>query len=189
MNQLTTRNQLLLGLLFTALMLTTRSHHFASLHHLPDASWAVFFLAGVYLRPMWVFLALCACAAGIDYVAINWGGVSSFCVTGAYVMLLPAYGALWLGGRWYATRHADHFSTLLPLAGIVALSAIAAELLSSGGFYFLSGRFVEPTLVEFGPRFATYFPHNLTTITLYVALAAVIHAGFVVSGASHRRAA
>jgi hypothetical protein len=34
------------GLLLAALMLATRSHHFASPLHLPDASWAVFFLAG-----------------------------------------------------------------------------------------------------------------------------------------------
>ncbi len=38
-----------IGLLLAALMTATRSHHFASTLHLPDASWAGFFLAGAPL--------------------------------------------------------------------------------------------------------------------------------------------
>lgn len=184
MIQLTTRNQVYLGVMLMALMATTRSHHLGSLHHLPDASWAVFFLAGVYLRSRWVFLALCGVAALSDYIAITWGGVSAFCVSSAYAMLLPAYGVLWLCGQWYAARHADHPRTALPLAGSVIFSATVSELFSSGGFYFLSDRFVDPTLAEFGTQFVTYFPHNLSTISMYVALAAVFHAAFVMSGKS-----
>src|SRR5690554_3136356 len=58
MNDTTSKNfwPIVLGL--AVLMAATRSHHFASVTHLPDASWAVFFLAGFYLRPLWVFPAL-----------------------------------------------------------------------------------------------------------------------------------
>lgn len=175
MTTFTTRQQTLIGLLLAALMAATRSHHFAGLHHLPDASWAVFFLAGLYLRPAWTFAALSLLAAASDYVAITWGGVSSFCVSPAYVMLLPAYGALWLAGRWYAGQHHERIATLVPLALAVTGGAAVCELLSSGGFYFFSGRFADPALAEFLPRLAKYFPHALSSLALYIGAAASIH--------------
>jgi hypothetical protein len=161
----------------------SRSDHFAGelQLHLPDASAAVFFLAGVYLRPMWIAAALLVEAALIDYTAIAVGGVSSFCTSPAYGFLLPAYGALWLAGRWYAktpnkeVRHRFAFSTLLPLAASVVIGGVVSELFSSGGFYFFSGRF-EPNVAEFGARIARYFPSSLSTLAFYVAVAAIVHA-------------
>lgn len=47
----------LIGLTLAALMALTRYGHFGSAVSLPDASLAVFFLAGFYL-PAWVFPAL-----------------------------------------------------------------------------------------------------------------------------------
>ncbi|MBA3584515.1 MAG: hypothetical protein H0W36_08315, partial [Gemmatimonadetes bacterium] len=142
------RSALAIGLSLALLMAATRSHHFATTLHLPDASWATFFLAGFYLRPLWVFPALIALAGMSDYVAIAWFGVSDFCASPAYGFLLPAYGALWLAGRWYAGRHRFALSTLIPLAGSVVIGAAVCELISSGGFYFFSGRFAETSLVE-----------------------------------------
>lgn len=170
------RQQTLIGLLLAAFMAATRSHHFAGLHHLPDASWAVFFLAGAYLRPAWAFAALSLLAVTSDYVAITWGGVSSFCVSPAYVMLLPAYGTLWLAGRWYGRQHSERIATLVPLTLSALGGAAVCELLSSGGFYFFSGRYLDPTLAEFLPRLAKYFPHALSSMALYVGAAAVVHA-------------
>jgi hypothetical protein len=164
--------------------------------HLPDASAAVFFLAGVYLRPIWMLPALLVEAALIDYLAIAVGGVSSFCISPAYGFLLPAYGALWLAGRWYAktsnkqVRHRLAFSTLLPLAAGVVTGGLVSDLFSSGGFYFFSGRF-EPNLAAFGARIARYFPSSLATLAFYVAVAAIVHAAFGavrLSGARDRRA-
>jgi hypothetical protein len=175
---LTSRQQLRLGLFLAALMLLTRSQHFAGLHHLPEATWAVFFLAGFYLRALWPFPALCGLAALSDWAAIAWGGSSAFCVTPAYAMLLPAYGALWLAGRWYVHMHRDTMRSLMPLAGAVLVSALAAELLSSGGFYFLGGRFAEPTLAGFLPRLGAYFPSMLGAMALYVGIAALVHAAW-----------
>ena len=176
MNVLSNRQQIQLGLLLATLMVITRSQHFASLHHLPEASWAVFLLAGIYLRPLWVFPALCGAAAATDWLAIGVGGESAFCVTPAYTMLVPAYAALWLAGRWYAKRHEDRPATLVTLAGAVLVSALAAELISSGGFYFLGGRFAETSLAEFATRLVQYFPSSLGALTLYVGVAALIHA-------------
>jgi hypothetical protein len=169
------RSQLAIGLSLALLMAATRSHHFAAMTHLPDASWAVFFLTGFYLRPVGMFPALIALAGLSDYVAVAWLGISDFCVSPAYGLLLPAYGGLWLAGRWYAGRYRWTLSTLLPLAGSAFIGAALCELVSSGGFYFFSGRF-EPSLAEFGIRLARYFPLSLAALAFYLGLALIVHA-------------
>jgi flagellar biosynthesis protein FliQ len=175
-NSTTSRTSLIIGLVLATFMAATRSHHFATLTHLPDASWAVFFLAGFYLRPLWIFPALLALAGVSDYVAISQFGVSDFCVSPAYGFLVPAYGALWLAGRWYARRYRFHVATLLPLTVAVLAGAALAELLSSGGFYFFSGRFVETSFAEFGARLFQYFPQALEGLAIYAGAAAIAHA-------------
>jgi hypothetical protein len=62
-------------------MAATRGYHFVTTEHLPSASWAAFFLAGMYLGSRWVFPVLLAEAALLDFAAITWGGVSNFCVS------------------------------------------------------------------------------------------------------------
>jgi hypothetical protein len=173
---LSIRNQLFTAIALVTLLITTRGHHFAALEHLPSASWAVFFLAGLYLRPAWVFPALLALAGFLDYAAIVWGGVSSFCISPAYGFLLPAYGALWLAGRWYAKRYSFEWCTLLPLSIAVLTGTTLCELFSSGSFYFFSGRFADTTFAEFGTRVVKYFPGPLQAVLFYIAIAATTHA-------------
>jgi len=168
------RTPLLVGLLLATLMAATRSHHVADLTHLPDASWAVFFLAGFYL-PTLAFGGLLALAALIDYVAITWGGVSSFCVSPAYGFLLPAYGALWLAGRRFDDAYFASWQALMPLLTNLLLGAVLCELISSGAFYFFSGRYVDPNLIGFGTRLLRYFPFSLQALLMYVGAAALIH--------------
>ncbi|ALP52895.1 cobalamin ABC transporter [Candidatus Tenderia electrophaga] len=176
---LTTRHQWLIGLGLVLLLIMTRGHHVASVAALPSASWAIFFLAGVYLSSRWAFPALLAGAGLLDFAAVTWGGVSSFCISPAYGFLLPAYGALWLAGRWYARCYSFQWRTLMPLGVSLLGGATLCELLSSGGFYFLSGRFAEPTLAEFGGRLLQYFPGMLTNLLVYVGGAALIHLAVV----------
>jgi hypothetical protein len=181
------RSALAIGLSLALLMAATRSHHFATALHLPDASWAVFFLAGFYLRPLWMFPALMALAGVSDYMAIAWFGVSDFCMSPAYGFLLPAYGALWIAGRWYARRHRFALSTLIPLATSVLLGAAVCEIISSGGFYFFSGRFAETSLVEFGVRLAKYFPPSLESLVFWMGIAIVVHIVFTLAGSNFIR--
>ncbi|MDP3679168.1 MAG: hypothetical protein Q8R23_08815, partial [Methylotenera sp.] len=115
--------QIIIGAVLAGLVIATRGHHFASINALPSASLAVFFLAGLYLRPTWMFPALLALCAGLDFSAITYGGVSNFCVTPAYAFLLPAYGVMWLAGRWFAKRVSFSINALLPLVGSVAIAA------------------------------------------------------------------
>ncbi|MPS48186.1 hypothetical protein [Methylobacillus sp.] len=181
--------QIMIGLVLAALLIVTRGHHFAAINHLPSASWAVFFLAGVYLRPVWVFPALFGLAAALDFAAVTWGGVDGFCTSPAYGFLIPAYGTLWLGGRWFAKHYQFAFKSIATLAATVVASSFVCHLFSSGGFYFFSGRYVDPTLAEFLPRIAKHYPSSLGTLAFYVATAAIIHIVVKALYADHKRTA
>ena len=175
MHTLNPRQSWLLALFLALLLLATRGHHFASAKHLPGASTAIFFIAGVYLPRVIFPVLFCCLAVFSDWFAITKLGVSDFCITPAYTMLLPAYAALFLGGRWYRKHHQDKIATLLPLGGALFVSTLVSHLCSSGGFYFLGGRFADPTLLGFWPRFTLYFPQSLSAIAFYVGIAALLH--------------
>ena len=173
---LSTRNQIAIGLLLAVFMILTRSHHFATLHNLADASWAVFFLAGIYLRSAWPLLGFFALSWGLDVAATTWGGVSDFCMTPAYIFLLPAYASLWLAGRWYAKRHQFAWRTVMPLSISIMAGLTLCELFSGGGFYFFSGRISETSFAEFGEQLLKYFPLYIETFVFYLGIAAAVHA-------------
>lgn len=159
------------GGVLALLMAATRSHHFATPVALPDASWAVFFLAGAWLAsPRWL-VALLALAVGIDAFAIGVAGVPGYCVTPAYAALLPTYALLWAAGRGAAARPTLFWTDLGRWALAVTVSAAFAELCSSGVFYFLGGRFADPTLAVFVRRELVFFPPMLGAMAFYVALA------------------
>lgn len=177
---LSARHQFVVGFALVALMALTRGNHFATVKQvLPSASWAVFFLAGIYLRPAWVLAGLFGLAAFLDFAAIGWAGVSDFCMSPAYVALIPAYGALWSAGRWYAGRYTFKASTVAPLVAALLVGVAVCEAVSSGSFYFFSGRFAEPTFAEFGARLLKYGPHYLSTTAFWVGVAAIIHTAVV----------
>ena len=183
---LSVRNQLTIGAGLVLLMILTREYHFSSLHGLPGASWAIFFLAGLYLRAIWPLVGLFILTWVLDFSAYTWGGASSFCLTSSYVFLLPAYSALWYAGSWYARRYQFEWKTLLPLALSLMTGAAVCELFSSGGFYFFSGRFEETTLIEFGQRLVQYFPHYVGSLVFYIGIAVAIHIMFAFIQGSFR---
>jgi hypothetical protein len=177
MPTLSKRHQLAIGITLFFLTAATRGYHFVEIQQtLPSASWAAYFLAGVYLQPVWVLPALLGWTGLLDYTAIAWGGVNDFCTSPAYAALIPAYASLWLAGRWYAARHRFQISTLVPLSVSVFVATVVCELISSGSFYFFSGRFGAPTFVEFVAREASYFPRSLAAIFFWIGAAAGIHA-------------
>lgn len=177
--------QLIVGALLVVLMIVTRGHHFASINVLPSASWAVFLLAGFYLSSRWAFPLFLALAASIDFSAVFISGDSSYCLSAAYAMLLPAYGSVWLGGRWLARHYHPQWSMLFSLTLVVALSAAMATVFSSGGFYWFSGRYTDPNLMELASRVFDYYPRYLANTAFYVAIALVCHLAFRFSQLHH----
>jgi hypothetical protein len=169
------RKQFGIAAILALLVAATHGHHFASAQHLPPATWAVFFLAGFYVRRAWIFAALLAEVVLIDYVAVTAGGVSAFCLSPAYGFLLPAYGSLWLAGRWYAARYSFNLNTLPALGASLLVSVSLAEAFSSGGFYFFSGRFADTSLTEFGSRLLMYFPYSLQSFAFWAGVTIAVH--------------
>jgi hypothetical protein len=166
--------QLIIGFILATILILTRSYHFGDLHHLPEASWAVFFLAGVYIQSRWGLAAFFSITFLLDFSAY-WSGAYASCFTPAYAMLLPAYASLWMAGRWYAKQYNLNFNSLVLLAGAVVVGTFSCELFSSGGYYLFSGKF-EPSLAEFASRVVQYYPSYLASTAFYVTLAALIHA-------------
>jgi hypothetical protein len=122
-----------------ALMVLTRFHHFGDALHLPDASLAVFFFAGFYRKP--VLLAFLLLLAGlIDYAAIA-SGTSAYCVSPAYIFLIPTYMVMWLAGRYCSHYKALDFIGMSLNFGMLMLASTAAFIISNGSFYLFSGRF------------------------------------------------
>lgn len=181
------RKQLAIGGLLAILVAVTQGHHFASLANLPPAAWAAFFVAGFYVRRAAMFFILLAEVVAIDYFAVTVGGVSSFCVSPAYAFLLLAYGTLWLTGRWYGHRYQFKLSTLPALGASMVAAISVAELFSSGGFYFFSGRFAETSLSEFSSRLAMYFPQTLQSFAFWMSVAIIVHTAFTLTVGNAKR--
>lgn len=182
-------SRLLIATALLLMLVGTRGHHFASLHHLPSASWAVFFIGGLYLARRGWFALLMASAVTLDLLAVTIGGVDNFCVSPAYPALLAAYGSLWLTGRQAAqTLTTCGFSgrALLACSAWLLAGFASCELLSSGSFYLFSGHFSQPSLSEFGQRLLAYGPANLQSLALYSAGALALHGALRGIHASNR---
>lgn len=165
------RTELAIACALAALMAATRFHHFGSALQLPDASLAVFFLGGLYLRRSVAFGACIGLAALVDYLAIAHAGVSDWCVTPAYAFLLPTYGCLWWAGVWCAKHERRGWRGWARLAGALCGATALAFLISSGSFYAWSGYFGELPLSEYAARSVRYFPAYLGSALAYVAAA------------------
>ncbi len=170
-------------LLLASLMAATRLNHFGAL---PDASWAVFFVAGFYLQAQlrWVFPALMALAVAVDYVVISNAGLdfwSHYCVSPGYWFLLPAHFAMWIGGAALARGVKRGAGTALALlAPCLVASVVLCHLFAQGGFYwFSSSWFVDgasgPTAAGWLKNYLDWLPAYLTSTAIYVGAIAVLH--------------
>ena len=178
--QIQTKQAVLLAGLIV-LMGITRTSHFGSSIHLPDATLAIFLIAGFMLpRFTWaalaVFTLLLLEAGGIDYYAIVHRGVSDYCVSPAYWLLIPTYASMWLGGRWFASHQQNNLRGLALFGGVSWLATTVAFLISNGSFYMLSGRFTEMSIIEYAARVAKYYPPYLGSTLMYLAMAALVYA-------------
>lgn len=174
MKQISSRT-LLVGLALAALMAATRMHHFGSPLHLPDASLAVFLLAGFFIASPLFFAGLLLEAGALDYVAITHLGVNDYCVTPAYWFLIPTYAVLWYAGRHYARMHQYSLRSLAIFAAVSFAAVNAAFLISNGAFYVFSGYFADLGMPEYAARVATYYLPYLSGAALYLVPAALVY--------------
>jgi hypothetical protein len=162
------------------LMAVTRGSHFGSAINLPDATLAIFLVAG-FMLPRFTLTALAAFifllleAGGLDYYAIAYQGVNDYCVSPAYWFLIPTYASMWFGGHWFAARRQNNWNSLALFGGVAWLASTLAFLLSNAAFYTVSGRFSEMSITEYAARVAQYYPPYVSGALMYLALAAVIY--------------
>lgn len=171
--------QLSLSCLLLMVMIATRFHHFGDLLHLPDASMAVFFLGGLYLRRHLGYAVFLLAAVAIDYFAITGRGLNFFdhyCVTPSYAFLLLAYAVLWYAGRWYAPRMPAGWRGFGRALGVAFAAASVSFLISNGAFYWFGGRYAEPNFAEYLSRVWRWGPLFVRTTMSYIAVAFVAHA-------------
>jgi hypothetical protein len=178
---MTQRLGILLALV--AVMAATRIHLSLLHHNVLDASWAIFFLAGFWLRGAgrWAFPLLMAEAVLLDYLVINGQGGdfwSHYCVSMAYWFLIPSYFSLWLGGSWLAKHHqlGLRLQTLAMATVALIVSWAACYIVSNGSFYWLSDSVPLPR--SFGSWFVNlgdWYLFFLGTTALYVGIGAVVH--------------
>lgn len=149
------------------LMALTRSDHFGSALSLPDATLAVFYLAGIFTGGIMSMVVLLAEAALLDYVAITQMNVSDYCISPAYVFLIPTYAATFIAGHWSKKYTSFKVSDVSIQFALLVVSATIAFFISNGGFYVFSGKFSDLSLVEYAGRVAKYYPAYMSSTLIY----------------------
>ena len=170
------RSERIAVLALTVLMAATRIEHFGAGQIAPDASTAVFFLAGLLIgNPLWL-LAFLAEALLLDLTAIKIVGVEAVCVTLGYGMMIPAYGALWLAAR--PARANDRLDLFNAAKLVCACSAgvLVFFLFSNIGYYLGGGFESSMGLEEYARRVVRYFPQYLTGTLFYSAIGVALAA-------------
>jgi len=170
--------KVLITLALIALMAATRMHHFGTSLHLPDASLAVFLLAGFFITNPLLFGALLVEAAALDYVAITQMGVSDYCLTPAYGFLLPTYAVLWFAGRYVARQQQNNLRGLGVFSAISFVAVSVAFVISNGAFYAFSGRYPDLSFAQYAARVAEYYVPYLSGALIYLLPAVLLYALF-----------
>lgn len=171
MNLKTSTEQRWTLLALALLMGMTRFHHEGTAFALPDASLAVFFLGGLYLKSYRSFLLLLALGFAIDYIAITGFGVSDYCISPAYVFMVPTYGVMWLGGLRFSRLT---FTKWLSYGGFLTVFLVAttslAFVLSNGSFFLFSGKASLGNGFEYASSLSEHYLPYIGSIFIYVAM-------------------
>jgi hypothetical protein len=205
LHQSSLSNDLRLGifLILGLLMAATRSHHFAVV---PDASWAVFFVAGFYFssaapattgaanglpgrnRSLLAFALLMALAVLTDFFVIRSQGIdfwSHYCVSPAYWFLVPSYATLWLGGAWLRARSQGlHLRDLGLLVASAVVAASACYLVSNGSFYWISASVPARSFAGWIENLGDWYLPFVQTTLMYIGIAAALHVATMLAARS-----
>ena len=160
----------MLALVLAVAMSVTRVGHFGEFQGPPDASWAVFFLAGMWLREPRLFPAFFVLAWVADLAAFAMGTPTD-CYSPAYFFLIPAYGALWAAGHWIGAQASRASAPLVLVVG--AGAAFATFVIANLGMYLLAPSPAASSIAAYAVAVAGYFPGYLLTMGLYVVAALV----------------
>ncbi len=173
--QLDYRARWAIGVLLVLLVMVTHGQHDATPLHLPQATWAAFFLGGFYLRQARLWVLGLGLVGALDYAMVTWGGVVDFRLTPAYLFMIPAYGVLWLAGRIFAAHARMQWRSLGVLVLCCSSSIVLAEILANGSFYLLSGYPDHVSIAGLMVALVTWAPSTLKAFAFWIGVAAPIH--------------
>ena len=155
---------------------------------LPDATWAILFLIGFYLKSIWGFVLITIIAIAIDFTQIAArGGHQDFFLAPSYLFIIPAYFVLWLAGRYLSNHYSENFKGLLFFCLSVFISVVFCHLIASGGYYWMSLNVIELSTKEFISRTFDYLPLALKITFSYLSFTAIIHLIFTRIFSSHKQ--
>lgn len=171
-NNLTLSKQLFIAAAIAFFMLLTRGSHVLTHVSLPDASLALFLLGGLLLQRAGWFAGFFVLATVIDFGAAAFDPAQGFCLTNGYWGLIPAYGAMWLGGLRLSKQNAVFGANPKSISAyaLVSLStAFVAFVVSTQTYYLFSGRFPAEGLIESMQHGWEYLPNWMGFAAMYFA--------------------
>ena len=176
-HQQSNNKQWLIAAFLLGIMLLSRGGLIA---HVQDASWAIFFLVGFYLRNYLGLPILMLSAIAIDFAVIAArGGHQDYYLTPSYLFIIPAYSALWFAGRFVANKYSESLKGLMTFISAAVIGVVACDVISSGGFYLMSAPILELSMSELTIRIVEFLPLSLKTTMLYLSIALVTHIAFI----------
>ncbi len=176
-NQSLLKQEIPVSLALLSLLWITRSgvvgSHFGSALNLPDASWAVFWLLGFWVRQVRWLIAGFVASATADYFAVQ-HGTSADCFTLAYIFLIPSYLSLWVAGRWAQRQSLFEDSTWATHALSLLVGVFACFTCANIGMYLASETVNQLSIWNYTLAVAHYLPLYLATTALYVSVGLLI---------------
>lgn len=168
--------KLIIAATIAFVMLLTRGSHVLTSVALPDASIVLFLLAGMFLRRLGWFVAFFMLATIIDFGAAALDPAQGFCLTNGYWGLIPAYGAMWLGGLWLSKQQ-NPFSAM-PYACVALLTSFVAFVISTQTYYLFSGRFPNTGVLQTMQFGWNYLPSWMGFAAMYFVIVWAGNIGF-----------
>ena len=164
-------------------MMVTRVGHFGEAGGPPDASWAIFFLAGLWLQNARAFPVFFALGWVADLIAFSLGTPTD-CYSLAYLFLIPAYGSLWAAGQWLAAFSSHEESTdqgslgsrsgvkgVFMLAVSVVGSAVVCFAWANLGMWWFADSAMTYSFGAYLNAVSVYLPGYVLTMAMYLTVA------------------
>ena len=168
------KKSLLIVAILAFFMLLTRGSHVLTQVSLPDASLAIFLFGGMLLgidykcRAAW-FAGFFVLATVIDFGAAALDPAQGFCLTNGYWGLIPAYGAMWLGGLFLSKLGTFAVKNTITYSLVTMLTTFVAFIISTQTYYLFSGRFPANGIVASMQHGWEYLPSWMGFSAMYFA--------------------
>jgi hypothetical protein len=109
-------------------------------------------------------------AAALDYLAIQHFNVSDWCMSPAYLFLMPTYALLWFAGRYCSRFKTLNGVEFLYSVGLAIAASSGAFVVSNGSFYLFSGRYADLSVLHYAASVGQYYLPYLSSALLYTVL-------------------